>query len=34
MKYRAQLEWKRGLVEGAIWRYPLLRDTEIMPVTP
>ncbi len=34
MKYRAQLQWKRGLVEGAVWRYPLLRDTEIMPVTP
>lgn len=34
MKYRAQLEWKKGLVEGAMRRYPVLRDTEIMPVIP
>jgi len=32
MKYRAQLEWKKGLVEGAIRRYPSLRETEILPV--
>jgi len=33
MKYRAQLEWKQGLVEGAVRRYPSLRETEILPVT-
>ena len=34
MKYSAQLEWKRGLVEGAVRRYPSLRAAEILPVTP
>lgn len=34
MKYRAQLEWKKGLVEGAVMRYPSLRETEVMPVIP
>lgn len=34
MKYPAQLEWKRGLVEGAVRRYPSLKEAEILPVTP
>jgi 23S rRNA (uracil1939-C5)-methyltransferase len=34
MKYRAQLEWKKGLVEGAIRRYPHLKESDIMPVIP
>jgi 23S rRNA (uracil1939-C5)-methyltransferase len=34
MKYRAQLEWKRNLVEGFIQRYPSLRQADILPVIP
>lgn len=34
MKYQAQLDWKKGLVEGAVKRYPSLRNTTIHPVIP
>jgi len=34
MKYRAQLEWKKNLVEGSVRRHPSLRETEIAPVIP
>jgi 23S rRNA (uracil1939-C5)-methyltransferase len=34
MKYQAQLDWKKELVEGAVRRYPSLRDTKIHPVLP
>lgn len=34
MKYRAQLAWKRSLVEGTMRRYPSLKETDIMPVIP
>jgi 23S rRNA (uracil1939-C5)-methyltransferase len=32
MHYQAQLDWKKGLVEGTVRRYPALRETEIRPV--
>ncbi|TFG91925.1 MAG: 23S rRNA (uracil(1939)-C(5))-methyltransferase RlmD [Syntrophobacterales bacterium] len=34
MKYQAQLDWKKGLVEGAFRYYSSLRDTKINPVLP
>ncbi len=34
MKYRAQLDWKRQLVEGAMKSFPSLRGVEIGPVAP
>ncbi|MRR53841.1 MAG: 23S rRNA (uracil(1939)-C(5))-methyltransferase RlmD [Deltaproteobacteria bacterium] len=34
MKYQAQLDWKKGLVEGVVRRYPSLRDTPVHPVLP
>lgn len=34
MKYQAQLDWKKALVEGAFRNYPSLRDTNINPVLP
>jgi 23S rRNA (uracil1939-C5)-methyltransferase len=34
MKYRAQLEWKKCLVEGAVLRFPSLRGVEVLPVIP
>lgn len=32
MKYQAQLAWKRSMVEGAVKRYPSLRETPVRPV--
>jgi len=32
MKYQAQLDWKKGLVEATLRRYPSLRETTIRPV--
>jgi len=34
MKYRAQLDWKKHLVEGSIKRFPSLHGVEIDAVTP
>lgn len=34
MRYQAQLDWKKGLVEGAFSHYSSLRDTNINPVLP
>lgn len=34
MKYRAQLELKKNLVEGFVRRFPSLRQAEILPVIP
>ncbi len=34
MKYRAQLDWKRQLVESAVKRFPSLREAEIRPPAP
>ena len=34
MKYRAQLELKKNLVEGFVRRFPSLRQVEIQPVIP
>ncbi len=34
MKYRAQLDWKKNLVEGAMRRFPSLRAAEVRPPAP
>jgi 23S rRNA (uracil1939-C5)-methyltransferase len=34
MKYQAQLDWKKGLVDGVVRNYPSLRETKINPVLP